>query len=67
MDDGLLDALPNSFGSGLIFAAFVLALGGLWWLVRRTRERHLDDLEQRRREWEPPPEPDDPRELPPPS
>ena len=65
MDDGLFDALPDSTGSGLVFAAVVVALGGLWWLVRRTRERHLDDLNRRREEWKPPPEPNDPTQLPP--
>lgn len=65
MDDGLFDALPNNFGDGLVFAGIVAVLGVLWWLVKRTRTRHLEDLRRRHEEWEPLPEPDDPRDLPP--
>ncbi len=65
MDDGLFDALPDSLAGGLAFAAVVVVLALLWIVVRRTRERHLEDLERRQDEWRPPPEPDDPRELPP--
>jgi hypothetical protein len=65
VDEGLFDALPNTPGEGLVFAAVAAALVGLWWLVKGTRLRHLEDLRRRREEWKPPPEPDDPSQLPP--
>ncbi len=64
MDDSLLDGLPSDFGEGLAFAGVVAVLGVLWWLVRRTRARHYEDLRRRREDWQPPQEPDDPRDLP---
>ena len=65
MDDGLFDALPDSLGSGIVFGIFLAVLVGLWVLIRRTRDRHEDDIRRRHEEWEPPPEPEDPRQLPP--
>lgn len=44
MDDGLFDVLPDSLAGGLAFAAVVVVLALLWIVVRRTRERHLEDL-----------------------
>ncbi|MDH3731644.1 MAG: hypothetical protein OES13_11075 [Acidimicrobiia bacterium] len=66
MEDGLLDGLPSNFGEGLVFAGVVAVLVVLWSLVRRTRARHFEDLQRRREGWQPPEEPDDPRDLPPP-
>lgn len=65
MDDGFFDGLPipESTAGAVSIVVFILLLIGLWLLVRRTRERHIDELEERRR-FEPPPEPDDPTKLP---
>ena len=65
MDDSLFDGLPSDLGEGLVFSGVVAVLAVLWWLVRRTRARHAEDLRRRREAWQPPQEPDDPRELPP--
>lgn len=55
--------VPETLAGGLAIMAFLAILVGLWLLIRRSRVRHYEDL-LRRRSTEPPPEPDDPTELP---
>jgi LPXTG-motif cell wall-anchored protein len=54
--------LPEQPGEWLIWAGFALLIGGLWWLVHRTRRRaqeqflahrEAEEAERRRRLGEP--------------
>lgn len=64
-DGGFLDGfpVPETVAGGLVIVAFLAVLVGLWLLIRRSRERHYQEM-LRRKSTEPPPEPDDPTKLP---
>ena len=58
--------LPDSFGSALVWLFFFTALGGMWMLLRRTRQRAAEarrDRLRREQERRNRPEPEDPSEL----